>query len=203
MIGGMKRIVITLFCLLSFCFMEAQEKRIIKDNFETNRFQWEEYYENKVSASIQDGFLELDCDDDDLLAWSVAELPIDVDRNFDLTFSFHADIKDDYWFGIVFNYEDGNNFNYMIVQEKRFVLFNRVNGTSNVIRRLPIILKKGKDKDIKIAMNKKGKKLIFLVDEMEVLSITKEITNNNFGCIIIGDNTIKLNEVVMEQLSAN
>lgn len=203
MIGEMKRIVITFFCLLSFSFMEAQEKRIIKDNFETNRFQWEEFYENKASASIQDGFLELDCDDNDLSAWSVAELPIDVDRNFDLTFSFHADIKDDYWFGIVFNYEDGNNFNYLVVQEKRFVLYNRVNGTSNVIRRLPIILKKGKNKEVKIAMNKKGKKLNFLIDEMEVLSITKDITNNVFGSIIIGDNTIKLTEVVMEQISDN
>lgn len=199
----MKTIFLLVLCFLPFCFAEAQEKRIIKDNFETNRFQWEEYYENKASASIQDGFLELDCDDDKLSAWSVAELPIDVDRNFDLTYFFHADIKDDYWFGIVFNYEDANNFNYLVVQEKRFVLYNRVNGSSNVIRRLPIILKKGRDKDIKIAMNKKGKKLTFIVDEMEVVSITKNVTNNNFGCIIMGDNTIKLNEIVIEQMNEN
>lgn len=202
----MKKIFLIVLCFLPFCFAEAQEKRIIKDNFETNRFQWDEFYENKASASIQDGFLELDCDDNKSYALSVAELPIDIDRNFDVSFVFHADIKDDYWFGIVFNYEDANNFNYLVVQEKQFILFNRMNGSSTVIKRLPIILKKGKDKDVKIDMNRKGKKLNFLVDEMEVLStsnLTKNLNSNIFGCIIIGDNTIKLTEVVMEQLSEN
>lgn len=199
----MNRAVLMVFCLLSFYFAEAQSKRVIKDNFETNRFQWEEYYEKKTSASIQEGYLELDCDEDDLSSWSVAELPIDVDRNFDVSFSFHADVDDDYWFGIVFNYEDANNFNYLIVQEKQFRLVNRVNGVSSISRRNAIILKKGRNKDVKIAMNKKGKKLIFLVDDMEVISVTKSMTSNVFGCIVVGDNTIKLQEVVMEQMNEN
>ena len=199
----MKRVILTVFFLLSFYFAEAQGKRVIKDNFETNRFQWEEFYEKKDSASIQEGYLELDCDEDDLSAWSVAELPIDVDRNFDVSFSFHADVDDDYWFGIVFNYEDANNFNYLIVQEKQFRLVNRVNGVSSLSRRNAIILKEGRNKDVKIAMNKKGKKLTFLVDDMEVISVTKSLTSNVFGCIVVGDNTIKLQEVVMEQMNEN
>lgn len=199
----MKRVILTVFFLLSFYFAEAQGKRVIKDNFETNRFQWEEFYEKKASASIQEGYLELDCDEDDLSAWSVAELPIDVDRNFDVSFSFHADVDDDYWFGIVFNYEDANNFNYLIVQEKQFRLVNRVNGVSSLSRRNAIILKEGRNKDVKIAMNKKGKKLTFLVDDMEVISVTKSLTSNVFGCIVVGDNTIKLQEVVMEQMNEN
>lgn len=199
----MSRAFLMLFCLLSFYFAEAQGKRVIKDNFETNRFQWEEFYEKKASASIQEGYLELDCDEDDLSAWSVAELPIDVDRNFDVSFSFQARVDDDSWFGIVFNYEDANNFNYLIVQEKQFRLVNRVNGVSSLSRRNAIILKEGKNKDVKIAMNKKGKKLTFLVDDMEVISVTKSMTSNVFGCIVVGDNTIKLQEVVMEQMNEN
>ena len=199
----MKRVILTVFFLLSFYFAEAQGKRVIKDNFETNRFQWEEFYEKKASASIQEGYLELDCDEDDLSAWSVAELPIDVDRNFDVSFNFHADVDDDYWFGIVFNYEDANNFNYLIVQEKQFRLVNRVNGVSSLSRRNAIILKEGRNKAVKIAMNKKGKKLTFLVDDMEVISVTKSMTSNVFGCIVVGDNTIKLQEVVMEQMNEN
>lgn len=199
----MKRLLFTLLCLLSFCFAEAQEKRIIKDNFESNRFQWDEFYEKKTSASIQDGFLELKCDEDDLDALSIAELPIDIEKNFDLAFNFHVNVNDDYWFGIVFNYEDRNNFSYLLIQEKRFILFNKINGMTNAIRRLPIILKDGRDKDVKIAMNKKGKKLTFLVDDMEVVTVTKKVTNNVFGCIILGDNTIKLTEVIMEQIAEN
>ena len=199
----MKRVVLITLCLLSFCFAEAQGKRIIKDNFETNRFQWEEFYEKKASASIQDGFLKLDCDDDNMYAWSAAELPIDVEKNFDVSFSFNAEVDDDYWFGIVFNFEDENNFNYLVVQEKQFRLYNKVNGISSLNRRIPIILKKGRDKDVKIALNKNGKKLTFYVDDMEVISVSKKMISNVFGCIIFGDNTIKLNEVVMEQMNEN
>ena len=198
----MKRLLFTFLCLMSFCFVKAQDKRIIKDNFESNRFQWGEFYENNGSASIEDGFLKLDCDDDKSYAWTVAELPIDIDKNFNLTYSFYADVDDDYWFGIVFNFEDENNFNCFVVQEKRFRLINMVNGVLSISRRSGIILKGG-DKDVKIVMNKKGKKLIFHVDDMEVISVTKGITSNVFGCIVLGDETIKLTEVVMEQITEN
>ena len=198
----MKRLLFTFLCLMSICFVEAQDKRIIKDNFESNRFQWGEFYENKGSASIEDGFLKLDCDDDKSYAWTVAELPIDIDRNFNLTYSFYADVDDDYWFGIVFNFEDENNFNCFVVQEKRFRLINMVNGVPSISRRSGIVLKRG-NKDVKIVMNKKGKKLVFHVDDMEVISVTKGITSNVFGCIVLGDETIKLTEVVMEQITEN
>ena len=47
---------------------------------------------------------------------------------------------------------------------------------------------------------KKGRKLSFLVDDMDVITITKNVTNNIFGCMVIGDTTIRLNEVIIEQL---
>ena len=50
-------------------------------------------------------------------------------------------------------------------------------------------------------MNKKGRKLNFIVDEMDVITITKDLNSNVFGCIVFGRNTIKLNEVVIEQIN--
>jgi len=197
----MKRIILIVLCLLSFVFANAQGKRIIKDNFETNRFQWEEYYEKTYSSSIQDGFLELKNDDDKQMVWSIAELPIVVDKNFNISFNFHIkEINDEYWFGIIFNYEDSDNFNCFIVQEKRFKLLNVANGVTSISRKNDIILKKSKDKDVKFEIKKKGNKLNFLVDEMDVITVTKKVNNNTFGCILVGENTIKLTEVVMEQI---
>lgn len=197
----MRKTLILLICLFSFHFAEAQSKRIITDNFESNKFQWEEFYEKKYSSSIQDGFLELKSDDDDQSVWSVAELPIDIDKNFEITYNFNVNsISDDCWFGIVFNYEDGNNYNCLIVQEKKFRLINRINGISSVSRRNDIILKSGRSKDVKIKMKKKGRKLSFLVNDMDVIDITKNMTNNIFGCIVIGDTTIRLTEVIIEQM---
>jgi hypothetical protein len=198
----MQRLLIT--SIISFLFIftvNAQNKRIIKDNFETNRFQWDEYYENNSSASIQDGCLLLKCNEDNLMAWTVSELPINVDNNFNLSFNFLTrEINDDYWFGIVLNYEDENNFLYFVVQEKKFQLVKRVNGVNSIVRRNAIILKKGKDKVVNIKVNKKGNKLDFLVDDMDVITITKMLDFNTFGCIICGDKTIKLTELTIEQI---
>lgn len=198
----MQRLLIT--SIISFLFIftvNAQNKRIIKDNFETNRFQWDEYYENNSSASIQDGCLLLKCNEDNLMAWTVSELPINIDNNFNLSFNFLTrEINDDYWFGIVLNYEDENNFLYFVVQEKKFQLVKRVNGVNSIVRRNAIILKKGKDKVVNIKVNKKGNKLNFLVDDMDVITITKMLDFNTFGCIICGDKTIKLTELTIEQI---
>lgn len=196
----MKKLIIVILSLLFINTVNAQNKRVIKDNFESNRFQWDEYYENNSSASIQDGGLVLKCGEDNMMSWTISELPINTDNNFNMSFSFFAkDIDDDYWFGIVFNYDDENNFMYFVVQEKRFKLVKRENGINSIMRRNGIILKKGKNKDVEIKMNKKGTKLIFMVDNMEVLSVTKILDFNTFGCIICGDNTIKLTELTIEQ----
>lgn len=197
----MKKATLLILCISCAFVVNAQGKRTIKDSFESNRFQWEEYYEKTCSASIQDGYLELKNQDITKPAWSVVEFPIDIDRNFDLSFVFEADIKNDYWFGIIFNYEDENNYSCFVVQEKRFRLINYVKGVRSVSRRNEIILKKGRDKEVKIEMGKKGRKLFFVVDEMEVITVTKDLQSNVFGCIVDGYNSIKLTEVVMEQMN--
>lgn len=197
----MRKVILLIIGVLSVYYADAQGKRIIKDSFENNRFQWEEFYEKKSSASVQDGYLELENDDDNTSAWSVVEFPINVDKNFDLSYDFNAEVTDDYWFGIIFNYEDAGNFSCFIVQEKRFRLINTVNGVSSISRRNDIILKKARNKDVKISMKKKGRKLNFNVDGMDVITITKEMTSNVFGCIIVGENSIKLKEVIIEQMS--
>ena len=197
----MKRIVLLIIVVLSAYHVNAQGKRTIRDSFESNRFQWEEFYEKSYSCSIQDGFLQLKSDEEDQSVWSVAELPIDVDKNFEITLNFNVNsIADDCWFGIVFNYEDANNYNCFIVQEKKFRLVNMVNGVSSISRRNEIILKKGGFKDVKMEMKKKGRKLYFLVDDMDVIAITKNVTNNIFGCIVFGNTTIRLKEVIIEQM---
>ena len=70
---------------------------------------------------------------------------------------------------------------------------------SSVSRKGNIILKSEKEKDVNIDMEKKGNKIIFSVDNMEVISITKNFVNNTIGCCVLGENTIKVNELVIEQ----
>ena len=196
----MKKLILFLSALFWIATTSAQEKRIIKDNFETNKYQWDEFYESSATASIQDGYLLLKNEDKTMLR-SVVELPITTDKNFKLSFKMNVKkLNADSWFGIVYNYEDENNFSCFIVQEKKFTIIHKVNGVSSVSRKGTIILKSGKEKDVNVEMEKKGNKIIFSVDNMEVISITKGIVNTTFGCCVLGENTLKINELIIEQI---
>lgn len=196
----MKKILAIVVCLLFCDLIEAQEKRVIKENFENNTFQWDEYYEKNYSCGIRDGYLLLENKDENFIVWTSVEFPIDAEGNFEITFNLCPEkIDDETWFGILFNYEDEGNYSKFIVQEKNSRLVNRKNGEESISKKIPIILKKGKEKQVKIELIKKSKKLNFLVDDMDVLTISKEVEYNTFGCIVEGKNSLKVTEVTVEE----
>ena len=191
-------LVCTLFCVC----VNAQEKIFVKETFDDNKFQWEEFYEKDYSISIEDGFYILKNNKDESFVRSVTELPIDVDKNFKITFKFLIPkINDSYYFGIIFNYEDENNHTNFVVSEKKYRIWNRANGIVSQSRQSSIILNSGRNKEVVIEMEKKGNKLIFRVDNMEAVTITKKLYFNTFGFQVEGKNTIKIDEVIMEQIT--
>lgn len=197
----MKKIIIFLSVLFCFTTIKAQEKHVIKETFESNKYQWDEFYESNGTASIQDGYLLLQNKDKISMLRSVVELPINTSSNFKLLFKMKVKkITESDWFGIVYNYEDENNFNCLLIQEKKFKIINNVNGVYSVSRTGGIILKSGKEKDVIIEMEKRGNKIIFSVDNMEIINITKNIVNNTFGCCVSGENTVKVDELIIEQI---
>jgi hypothetical protein len=196
----MKKLIFTV-CVLICTLVRAQEKIVVKEDFDNNKFQWEEFFEKEYSGSIQDGYYILQNKKDDYLVRSVTELPINIDKNFKITFKLLIPkLNDEYYFGIIFNYEDENNYSNFLVSEKKFKMWNRTNGISSLSRQNSIILKSGKNKEVLIEMEKKGPKLIFRVDNMEVVSITKNLNFNTFGFLVENVNTIKVDEVIIEQL---
>ena len=50
-------------------------------------------------------------------------------------------------------------------------------------------------------MEKRGNKIVFSVDNMEIITITKNIVNNTFGCCVLGENTVKVDELIIEQMA--
>ena len=195
----MKSIIFTV-CIFICAFANAQDKIIVKEDFENNKFQWEEFFEKEYSGNIQDGYYVLQNKKKDYLVRSVTELPINVDKNFKITFKLLVpQLNDEYYFGIIFNYEDENNYSSFLVSEKKFKIWNRVNGTNSLSRRNSIILKSGKNREVIIEMEKKGNKLTFRVDNMDAVSITKKLNFNAFGFQVENANTIKVDEVIIEQ----
>lgn len=195
----MKRILFFIFFLAAATGINAQDKILIKEQFENNRLGWDESFEKDFSCSLNDGFLELQSKKDELSVTNVTELPISLNGNFKITSHILVPrLNDKYFFGIIFNYNDENNYNSFVVSEKRFRLYNRTNGIDNLSRHNSIILNAGKDKLVMIEMEKRGDKLTFNVDNMEVLKITKKLDYSTFGFIVRGASTIKVMSVDIE-----
>ena len=199
----MKKIIFLACALASaFTFVNAQEKMVVKETFDSNRFQWDEFYEKEYSGSIQDGYFVLQNKKIGFLVRTVTELPINIDNNFKVTFKFLVpQLNDKYYFGIIFDYKDENNYSNFLVTEKRFKMVNREKGTNSLSRQNALILKSGKNKKVTIELEKKGSKLIFRVDDMEAVSITQKLNFNTFGFLVEDANTIMVDEVVIEQIN--
>lgn len=135
------------------------------------------------------------------------------------------------YFGLVFGYRDQTKevqkhlsrddadrlessygFGAFMVSEGKYKICGGFENTMNN-RHLPfmaglvyvengsVILRSGKDKEVVLEMEKKGKKLIFSVNNMEVATRQdEEILSRSFGFIVEGKNTIKVKEVSIEQI---
>ena len=171
----------------------------IKETFETNKYQWDEYFEKNCSSSIENGYLLLSNRDKDTYITAVGDLPINNDRNFKAKFDITSKVSDDFWFGIVYNYEDESNYSCFLVKEKRYKIINRTNGVSSTSRQGGIILKAGKEQNVEFFIEKKGVRLIFNVNNMEVISISKILDFTTFGFYVEGNNSIKVTEVQIDQ----
>jgi hypothetical protein len=187
------------FCTL---LANAQDKIVVKEDFDSNRFQWEEFFEKEYSGSVQDGYYILQNKKDGYIVRSITELPINIDGNFKISFKFLVPkLNDSYYFGIIFNYEDENNYSNFVVSEKKFKMFNLTNGIISLSRKNDIILKSGKNREVVIELEKKGPKLIFRVDNLDAIQVTKNLEFNTFGFQVENENTIKVDEVIIEQLA--
>lgn len=195
----MKR-VFFLLCMLVSLWAGAQEKRVVTETFDNNLFRWDEFYEKECSAGIEDGYFVLKGQKEKVV-YSVTELPIFNDRNFKITFKFLVPkLNDKYYFGIIFNYEDGDNYESFELMERKFQCMNVKEGEIRMSRRGAVILSGGKNKEVEVVVEKKGRKLIFSVDNMEAITITRDVRLTTFGFLVEGDNVLKVDEVIVEQV---
>ncbi|GHV34209.1 hypothetical protein FACS1894178_1280 [Bacteroidia bacterium] len=111
-------------------------QRVVKETFDSNKFRWEEFFEKERSVSIQDGYLVLQNKEKESEVRTGAELPIILENdnwgnliiknNFKITFKLLVPkLNDEYWFGILYNYEDENNYSSFLVQEKKYKIYNK------------------------------------------------------------------------------
>lgn len=202
----MKKILLILSIIPSILF--AQEKITITDFFDDDKYQWEESYEDDATAIILDGYYEIDGKKDSLIVQT--DLPFNGELNYNLSAKILVPkLGDKTVFGLVFNYETKDSYYILKLSEMKFKALKKTERSPKYseIKSDEIILKAGKDKEVLIELKKTGRKMKFIVDNMEIATIPFTPEDNKYTSSIgffVGKSTkIKVDEVKVEQITYN
>jgi hypothetical protein len=158
--------------------------------------------EKKRSALIQEGYLILQNKKKDEAVKITTRFPMQVRKNFKITTKFIIPKLDDTnRFGIILNKADEDNYSLFLLKEGYCCFMNKDNGSSRVEKESKIKLKDGKNKPVTVEIENKGGKLIFSVNGMTAFEIKRELRYPDFGFYSEGDATIKVDEIIIDQVS--
>ncbi len=200
----MKLLIIILLFLPITLF--AQDRITISDTFETSKYQWSEEYEGDKTATISDGYYDIENKSDGYFI-ATTDFPFDGELNFKVSTKIiipKFDKKNE--FGIIFDYEDDKSFSVLLLSDMKFRVCNFIGGIEySTIKKGAIILKAEKNKEISIEIKKTGKKIAFIVDNMEIGTISRKTPNNSssLGFYVGRSTKIKVDEIKIEQVSYN
>lgn len=181
------------------------------------RFDWEEYADKKGSALVMDGQLVLTCKDKNSARMVYVNLPLNVETDFKISSTLIVEkINEENVFGISIDNDDFKKIGFFMAENYLFVGYydNSVehwgesdestrdyrilNGERKIIK-----LKSGKNQIVKTVLEKKGKKLIFTVNNMKVYEKPYKTTDflvaPYLGFITTGNSVLKIDEVKIEQ----
>jgi len=215
-------IILAIICLMPL-FVNAQTKKV-KETFNEDdkvHFDWEEYVDKKGGVEIKEGCLLLTNKEKNSSRMVFVNLPIDVEKNFKITAAIIVpNLNDKEYFGITIdNTEKDFTKQAFFIQEgwlKFAVIQNDVEGNEydeieasnqryiTLYREFKRIkLKGGKNQTVNAVIEKKGKKLIFSINNMQVYEIYHKaadfLTAPCLGFIVNGNNSLKIDEIVIEQ----
>ncbi len=200
----MKRIL--LLCCVGMCLSVNAETRTIKETFDDNgnSMQWSEYSTRKNSAVIRDGYYILERKGGLFVTPQtqvpVGKLPIDVERNFKVSFKL-----------LIPKFNNGftigtNNGTFLFMPKKLYPIVTTWEDLEqgkqpvlNMKNYLPIPLKKGKNVETVISIEKKGKTTNLYIDGMEVYSTTDMGFKTNSFVVNLVAGVLKVDEIIVEQ----
>lgn len=182
------------------------------------RLVWEEYADENGSALVMDGQLYLTCNEKNGVRMVFVNLPINVEIDFKITSTLMvSNINEDDYFGISVDNDDFVKLGFILSENSLYVgyyensieIFGERNESMTTYRRLDggerkkIKLKGGKDQIVKAVLEKKGKKIIFTMNNMKVYEKTYKtsefIVAPCLGYITKGNSVLKIDEVKIEQ----
>lgn len=167
--------------------IEGQEESNIVFNVSDPEYDWSQSHDKKISVEINNEGLVLSSKEDDGMAFTIAELPIDIEENNEFMFGvtlIGPKIDDKKNLGLIFDYENARNYKGIAIYKKQFDYFVVKDGTLSSVK---TGLVKIKGNTYTITMERKNGKVEFKLNDLELCVLKKvSITNAMFGAYIKG-----------------
>lgn len=159
-------------------------------NVSDPEYDWTQTNTKKIKVELKGEVLLLTSKEEDGVAFTIAELPIDIEENSDFMFGVKLvgpKLDDKKSLGLIFDYENERNYKGLAIYKKQFNYFVVKDGTLSSVKSG---LVKMKGNTYKIVMTRKNGKVEFTLNDLEICILKKvSISNAMFGAFIHGKMT--------------
>ena len=128
-----------------------------------------------------------------------SRLPVRTKEYFKISYKLlFPKLDSNHIFGLVFNYdEDDNKGDIIYITENKFWIVDS-DGTK-LGKAQQIKLKKGKNVEVTVDIEKKGKKLIISINGVDFVNEDLQIKTSYMGFCVNGNNTLKVDKIQVTQ----
>lgn len=167
--------------------LEGQEAESFTYETSDPEYDWSQFDTKKISVEIKHEGIVMTSKEDDGVAFTIAELPIDVDHNSEFLFGvtlLGPKLDEKKSIGLIFDYEDARNYKGIAIFKKQFEYFVVKDGTRSSVKTGLVKMKGGA---YTITMQRQDGKVEFKLNDLELCVLKKvSITNAMFGAFIQG-----------------
>ncbi len=194
----MKKIlfIASLLCACSFAYAERVTRT---DDFTDgeSKFGFDPTADKKHSVTLDGEYLVVTSKKD----WYKVgtRFPVRAKENFKISYKLlFPKLDDDHVFGLVFNYdEDENTGDILYITENKFYIYDS-EGTK-LGKAEKIKLKKGKNVEVTVDLEKKGKKIIISINGVDFTNEDLQIKTSYMGFCVNEKNTLKVDQIKITQ----
>lgn len=167
--------------------IEGVEESDIIFDVSDPEYDWSQTDSKKMKVELKNEVLMLASKENDGVAYTIAELPIDIEEGSEFMFGvtlLAPKLDDKKSLGIIFDYEDARNYKALAIYKKQFDYFVVKDGTVSSVK---TGLVKMKGNTYTIVMTRENGKVEFKLNDLEICTLKKvSITNAMFGAFIHG-----------------
>ena len=161
-------------------------------------YEWSQIDTKQIKVGFKSQSLQLESKLMDGFAYSVVELPINVEDNAEFIFGFNLNgfkPTEASKFGMIFDYQDIRNYKALAISKKEYQYYGIKDGVASLIKSGPV---KYKEDFFILIMKRENGGIEFWLNDIEVCKLRKIILSSSyFGVFINGKGKAEMPSFIM------